>query len=120
MLASVLTFRFFVTSRRTSSRGESDFHCGQTQGVAPGGEAAAVLLLQQLFFEMELGDNPLEDGFALEDFCLRLEIVLGRVRTTSVGGGAHLAHVEEILIDTLNFQRGTRLVDRRLRKREQD
>ena len=120
MLASVLTFRFLVTRRRTSSRGESDLHSGRPRALRQAERRPRSFSCKQLFFEMELGDDPLEDGFALEDLYLCLEIIFGRVRTTFVGGGAHVAHVEEILIEILNLQGGTSLVDRCLRKREQE
>src|ERR1017187_4370639 len=78
----------------------------QTQSRAPNGEAAPVLLHRQLFLQMELGDDPLEDGFALQDLYLCLEIILGWVRTGFISGGADVAHVEEILIEILNLQGG--------------
>ena len=89
MLASVLTFRFLVTRRRTSSRGESGLHWGRPRALRQAERRPRSFSARQLLFEMELGDHPLEDRFALEDLDLCLEIVLGRGRTPSTRGGAH-------------------------------
>ena len=93
---------------------------GEMQGLAPGGEAALVLFGSQFGAEVEFGDDLREDGFALEDIDLGLEVGFERVRAAFIGGRAHIAHVEEVLIEVLDLKGGAGLVDGRLGKREQE
>ena len=61
-----------------------------------------------------------EDGFALEDIDLGLEVGFERVGGGFIGGGVHVAHVEEVLVEVLDLNGGAGLVDGRLGKGEED
>ena len=89
------------------------------QSFAPGGKAAPLLLASQFRGEVELGDDLFEDGFALQNADLGLEVESGRLRGPFIGGGVHVAHVEEVFVEVLDLDGGARLVDGRLGEREQ-
>ena len=92
----------------------------QMQSFAPGGKAALLFFRGQLRGEVQVGDDLFQNGLALQNADLGLDVESGLLRGPFiVGGGVHVTHVEEVLIHVLDFQGGSRLVHRRLNEREQ-
>ena len=68
---------------------------------------------------LQLGQDPLDETLALKEPDLGLDIGEGR-GAVSFGNRRDLLDVEKILVEILYFQRGARLVDRRLRQRQEN
>ena len=93
--------------------------CGQMQRLAPGAEAVGRLQTGRFFVFQQLAGRPAQDGSALQDFDLCLDVELGIVRAGRRHGRVDVLQVQEVLVESLNFQRGARLVHAWLGQRDQ-
>ena len=90
---------------------------GEAEGAAPGGDAAGGLREGTGLGLFELGDDAFDEGIALEELDVGLDVA-GEV-VSGVGDGVELLGVHEVLVHGLDFEGGARLVDGCLGEGEQ-
>ncbi len=99
--------------------GVAVFRGGEVEGLAPGGEAGAVRD-EGLVAGLGLFDGALNEGAALEDLDLGLDVDLGVVAVAAGVGRVDVLHVHEVVVEALDLEGGAGLVDGGLGEGEED